>query len=149
MQTKKALLEACNQWLKQRSLGISNSLKSVTESLTQEEKSSAGDKHNTGRAMLQLEREKLGVQQNKLLELKQELDKIDPNKSFTVAAFGSLVKTNKAHYFISIPAAQIKAEHTSYFAIGVNAPIAKLLMGKRQGESFSWNGVQQIILEVC
>lgn len=148
MQTKKILLEACNQWLEQRNLGISNSLKSVTESLTQEEKSSAGDKHNTGRAMLQLEREKLGAQQNKLLELKQELDKIDPNKTFTVAAFGSLIKTDKAHYFISIPAAEIMAEHTSYFAIGIHAPIAKLLLGKRQGDSFSWNGLRQVIHEV-
>ena len=60
MDIKEQLYEFCRAYIDGRTIRINESIKSIQESLSSETKSSAGDKHETGRAMLQLEREKLG-----------------------------------------------------------------------------------------
>ena len=52
----------CLQILNQKIEELSNALNTATESANNETKSSAGDKHETARAMMQIEQEKLGKQ---------------------------------------------------------------------------------------
>ncbi len=148
MPIKDQLLQACQAWLQQRNAGILQAIAAVAESMDQEGKSSAGDKHNTGRAMLQLEREKLGEQQDRLKTLAIQLQRIDPKVTGKMVAMGSIVTTTNAVYFLSIPAGKIEIEGNSIYAIGSSAPIAKLLMGKQQGDSFNWNGITNTIQTV-
>jgi len=64
---KTQLLELCNQSLDTRLQNVLAVIEDIKQSLQSETKSSAGDKHETGRAMLQLEREKAGHQLDVLL----------------------------------------------------------------------------------
>ena len=59
---KKLLYNYCESFLKRKLTNYQNQKKELFESLESETKSSAGDKHETGRAMIQLEIEKLGKQ---------------------------------------------------------------------------------------
>ena len=54
---KKALLEFCWNYVNERSERLKKQSGELQESLGSETKSSAGDKHETGRAMVQLEQE--------------------------------------------------------------------------------------------
>ena len=58
MTIKQELYKLCLEYVENRFQTIQNTIKEIQESLGSETKSSAGDKHETGRAMLQLEREK-------------------------------------------------------------------------------------------
>ena len=102
--------------------------------LNSESKSSAGDKHETGRAMIQLEREKLGVQ---LLETESNYRKIltlKNNQSSIIVGIGSLVTMNKANYYIAIPLGLCVLGDKSYYCISPESPVGKLLLGKKLGE---------------
>ncbi|NQY06416.1 MAG: GreA/GreB family elongation factor, partial [Flavobacteriaceae bacterium] len=57
-----------------------------------------------------------------------------------VIKLGSLVTTNKGSFFIAISRGQITIDNKMYFAIAPNAPIGQLLLGKRAGDTFEFNG---------
>ena len=85
--------------------------------MSSETKSSAGDKHETGRAMLQLEMEKAGQQLASVQQMQQTLAKINTLTSSTNIALGSVIKTSSACYFLSI--SEEKGKTQIWDAIGV------------------------------
>ena len=144
MNTKQQLYNACLQFVEDRFKTIQNTIYGIQESLTSETKSSAGDKHETGRAMLQLEREKAGNQLAEIQKVKTQLSKIDIQKASEVIGLGSLVYTNQYNYFIAISAGQLTAESESFYAISADTPIGKLLMGNSAGDKIEFR--QQIFV---
>ncbi|WP_109302169.1 3-oxoacyl-ACP synthase [Aquimarina sp. AU474] len=146
--TKEELYHHCQQFVQNRLNRIEQRIINIQESLHSETKSTAGDKHETGRAMLQLEREKSGAQLAEAQKLQEILSKIDISSSSGYAHLGSLVSTSQANYFLSISVGKITINSTSYFAIAANSPIGKLLLGKKSGDGFSFNGNQIIITEI-
>jgi len=138
-QIKSNLLAQCQSYVNQRQLRIQNLIQDIQESLTTETKSSAGDKHETGRAMLQLEREKAGKQLAQVQQLNDVLAKINTNKKLQKVGLGSLVYTTQATYFISISVGKLMVDDLSTFAIAANSPIGKMLIGKSVDESFNFN----------
>ncbi|MBW1298965.1 3-oxoacyl-ACP synthase [Aquimarina litoralis] len=144
--TKELLYHRCQQFVEDRLDRIQNRMSSIQESLTSETKSTAGDKHETGRAMLQLEREKTGVQLSEAKKLSEILSKVDIHSKSSVARLGSIVKTTTGNYFLSISVGEVIADDEIYFAIGIHTPIGKLLLGKTNGEHFHFNG-KEIVIE--
>lgn len=139
MSVKEQLFRLCVVFVDSRLKTIQQTIESNQKALTSETKSSAGDKHETGRAMLQLEMEKAGQQLQAIQQMKETLAKLNLNNS-EVISLGSLVETNLGTYFISISAGQLQLENNIYFAISTSSPIGKLLLGKKVGESLIWNG---------
>lgn len=127
---KQQLYRQCIDFVEERLSNMQNQIKAIQESLTSETKSSAGDKHETGRAMLQLEREKAGQQLAEVEKLKEALSKIDVTKSYEIIGLGSVVFTTKANYFLAISAGQLKVNSELFFAISPNTPIGLLMMGR-------------------
>ena len=119
---------------------IKKRIASIQDSLNSETKSSAGDKHETGRAMLHLEREKSGTQLAAVQKLQKTLSKINISSPSTTSRLGSLVETSQGIYFLSISIGEISIDNKSYFAIATNTPIGKLLLGKKVGDSYTFNG---------
>jgi len=58
LELKKQLYNQCSDFIEHRLLIIKSTINDIQESLDSETKSSAGDKHETGRAMLQIDLEK-------------------------------------------------------------------------------------------
>ena len=131
---KAELYAQCQDFVDARLKAIQNTIDEIQESLTSETKSSAGDKHETGRAMLQLEREKAGQQLAEIQKLNQLLSKIDVSKSTSVIGLGSVVFTTQANYYIAISAGEFKLQDQSFYAISANTPVGKLLLGKKAGD---------------
>ncbi len=143
---KEALLHKCQEYVAQRLQRIQGTIHDIQESLSSETKSTAGDKHETGRAMLQLEREKAGAQLAQVQKLQQIVTKIDITNS-THIRLGSLVVTSQGQYFLSISIGKVEIEQQSYFVLAANSPIGKLLLGKTTGDSFNFNGNKVLILK--
>lgn len=120
---------------------IKLALNNAQEGANNETKSSAGDKHETGRAMAQLETEKLSTQLNKNEQLLTQLFKIDTSAQLQKIGVGSLVKTNNGLFYIAIGLGKINIEEESVFVISTQSPIGKLLLNKKEKVSFSFNNV--------
>ena len=148
LKIKEALFEQCEVFVNKRLYNIENVISSNQKALQSETKSSAGDKHETGRAMLQLEMEKAGQQLAGITEMKVVLSKIDILKTSKNACLGSVIITPKVSYFLSISAGQLVVADKSYFAISVSSPIGKLLLGKQEKEVISFNGKTIIINKI-
>lgn len=135
---KKKLYKKCISFVDDRLQTIKNAIDEVQESLTTETKSSAGDKHETGRAMLQLEREKLGQQLASIQTLEQTLQKINTEIISKKANLGSLIYTSKHNYFIAISAGEISFKNQIFYAISFSTPIAKVLLSKEVGDKIQF-----------
>ena len=120
----------------------------VKSSLLSDTKSSAGDKHETARAMVQLEQEKLSKQLGEFLQMKSILSQINPEIIQRQVGQGSLINTSLGWYFLSVGLGQISVEGTIVFALNPRAPLGQYLMGKRVGEEVVFNGNTLEILEV-
>ncbi len=134
---KKQLFDACTEYVQLRAKTVDEIISSNQRALSSETKSSAGDKHETGRAMLQLEMEKAGQQLASINQMKMVLAKIDLEDS-AIAKLGSLIITDKANYFLAISAGEIRIENTTYYAISPSSPIGKLLLGRQLGDTVNF-----------
>ena len=148
MELKQKLYMQCVQFCNNRLDTIRTSIEEIQESLTSETKSSAGDKHEIGRAMLQLEREKAGNQLAETEKLQELLSKIDVSKTSKTVCLGSLVFTTQANYFIAISSGEIVVEKEKYFAISPNTAIGKLLIGKEAGDVMTFRENEFKIIEI-
>lgn len=145
---KTAVYHHCESYLRQKAKGYLSQDQSLLESLDSEGKSSAGDKHETGRAMIQLEREKLAQQRERNDQDIKTLDALK-NKTTTVhIAPGALVNTSLASYFLAVPADAFSHNDKKIYCISPQSPIGQLLLGKKAGEFFSFRGNSIKVLEV-
>ncbi|MDA9273824.1 GreA/GreB family elongation factor [Flavobacteriaceae bacterium] len=145
---KTAVYHHCESYLRQKAKGYLSQDQSLLESLDSEGKSSAGDKHETGRAMIQLEREKLAQQRERNDQDIKTLDALK-NKTTTVhIAPGALVNTSLASYFLAVPADAFSHNDKKIYCISPQSPIGQLLLGKKAGESLSFRGNSIKVLEV-
>jgi hypothetical protein len=137
---KQQLIEICENYVEARISRALAGIKDLDEALKTESKSSAGDKYETGRAMIHIEFDKLLLQLEQYKGLKKTLSIAGQNPNSGIIGFGSVVKTSSANYFLSIPAGEILVENEKFYAIGINSPIAQALLGKRVDENFIFNG---------
>jgi transcription elongation GreA/GreB family factor len=128
------LLKACKEQLASRREAVDSILANVAQSLREETKSSAGDKHETGRAMLQLERENAGKQLAEIEKLEAILNRVSPEVSEGPVHLGCVVETSQANYFLSIPSGELPIGDMQYYAIGIGSPMGKLLLGNNLGD---------------
>lgn len=145
---KQELFKLCKNFVAQKRLSVKKVMNEIQEALLSETKSSAGDKHETGRAMLQLEREKAGNQLAEIEKTQQLLSKINIEKTSKTIGLGSVVYTAQANYFIAISAGELLFENEKFYAISANTPMGQLLLGKAVGDSVSFRNMSFEIVEV-
>ena len=145
---KEQLYAFCKSFIENRLERIQNNIASLQESLSSETKSSAGDKHETGRAMIQLEREKLGNQLAEAQLLQELFKKIPLGSGLSQVGLGSVVHTDKQNYYMGISAGELKIDGVSFFAIAPNTPIGKLLLGKVVGDIVVFNSRKIVIQQI-
>jgi len=140
LELRKILLEQCAVFVADRERTIAQIINSNQQGLSSETKSSAGDKHETGRAMLQLEMEKAGQQLEGVYMLKRVLAKMVIGDKPDVIKLGSLIITSQATYFLAISVGEIRIAGKTYYAISPSSPIGKLLLGKKEKDTFVFRG---------
>ncbi|MEJ6777555.1 MAG: 3-oxoacyl-ACP synthase [Crocinitomicaceae bacterium] len=148
MLSKQIAFDAVRKELNGRTSRIQVAFDDLKNALNSESKSTAGDKHETGRAMAQLEQEKLSNQLVQVVNLKEALSKVDPNEYHKVVQYGSLINTSNGTFFFSVGLGKLDINGYDVFCITATTPLGQLLIGKRKGDSIKMNGKSMKILAI-
>lgn len=117
----------------------------LKESGANETKSTAGDKHETALAMLQIEQANTRTQLHEVLEQKAVLQKINPAVITVSVVNGSLIKTNTVYFFMGIALGKTVIEGSTVIALSPQSPLGKKLMGLTAGDTTEVNNNSYVI----
>lgn len=137
---KEELYNQCLQYVEECISTAQQAINAARESANDDTKSSAGDKYETGREMMQQEIDRNRKQLHEAKKLKVILEQIDPLKVTDTVQNGSLVMTNYGKFYVSISRGQMLLQDSNYFAISAASPIGLKLMKKQAGDEFDFNG---------
>lgn len=148
LELKKQLHQACLELILQRIANAEQALQSAREAAHEETKSSAGDKYETGRAMMQQEQQRHETQLFEAIKMKNELAAILPGRSCETVEPGSLAVTNHGIFFIAAGLGKIKSAGAVVYAISLASPVGRALSGKRAGEEVDFQSKRYLIRQV-
>ena len=115
---------------------------------TESGKGSAGDKHEVGIAIAQIEIEKLDHQIALAQQQLQALQKMDPNTAFAQIQNGALFESDHNWYYCSVPYGQLQFDTMTVFCMSTDAPLFQALKGKKEQEEAVFNGRKWIINKI-
>jgi len=137
---KEELYKLCIDYVQKRINEARQAIEDAQDAADEETKSSAGDKYETGREMMQQEADRNQAQLNEANKLMVQLSSISYNTSSALANPGSLVDTNFGKFFIAISAGTLNLGSQTYHAVSPASPIGLKLSGKKAGDEFDLNG---------
>jgi transcription elongation GreA/GreB family factor len=143
---KEKLYQYCLEIVNSRLRELDEEIASLKEAKFKETKSTAGDKYETGRAMLQAEEDRLAERRSVSLNMLHGLKALDISKNKVKVGPGSLVITDKQNYFISAALGKVQLDEMPVFCISAVSPIGKALLGKAASQQIEFNG-QEIQIE--
>jgi hypothetical protein len=122
--------------------------KDLQLSAANETKSTAGDKHETALAMLQMEQVQVGKKMDVLQQHLLELNQIEIEKKPILVVHGSLIKTSNCIFYISAALGKINLDGMDVFAISIRSPLGILFLGKKVHDTVVFNNTSYSILEL-
>ncbi len=128
--------------------GAQKAIDEAQKASNDDTKSSAGDKYETGRAMMQQETSRNLVQLNEANKLKVALTIVNPDRISEKAESGSVVITNNGNFYIAVSAGVLTFNNERYFAVSPASPIGLRLKGQKAGGDFKLNDKIYHILKV-
>jgi transcription elongation GreA/GreB family factor len=148
LKIKLALHQHLEEILINRISQAKKALDDIIFSRDNESKSTAGDKYETGRAMMQQAQKQQEIQVQTSVNLLRHLSALRTEKVPTKIGLGSLVKTNQGLFYLSIGLGEIQYEDKLVHVISMASPLAQLLANKKKGEVFELRDRNYEILEV-
>ncbi len=145
---KQKVYEACSRLLQEKIDQLQQTLKDLHHSAANETKSTAGDKHETALAMLQIEQENKRRQLKELQQQQVLLNKIDAAHVSSAILNGALVTTDKGYFFISVALGKVHADGKVVYALSASSPLGEKMRGKFPGDVVEVNGAAYKILSV-
>lgn len=145
---KTAIIAALEEELNNRLEMIVAAYNDARDSRNNDDKSSAGDKYETGREMAQQEMNNLELRIQEIKMMQGELKRLPVEQKNISVATGSLVITNLGTYFIGVALGKIIHEKRVVYAISSLSPLGRLLIGKKVGDEISLNNRVQKILGI-
>lgn len=145
---KQKIYDTCMEVLQSKAAACKSSLHELATGIENDTKSSAGDKHETARALMQQEQEKILWQ---LKEINTELETLQKINVMAVNAkvnTGSLVKTDKGFLFLSIAIGRLSINGENIIALSTQSPLGLRLIGKTIGQSVEMNNNTYRILDI-
>jgi hypothetical protein len=133
-EVKVKLIELIKEDLKKKIQEMQRDFQLARESRNSDTKSSAGDKFETGREMMQKEMDKCSMMIDLYQNQWNTMDQIKIQNTSKFIDKGSLIFTDKGNYLLSIGLGKIELERESYFIISIDSPIGSLLKGKSIGD---------------
>ena len=127
--------EQCMRIALEKMQSLTTDIEAIQWSANQESKSSAGDKYETGRSILMLEKEKLTEQLMGVGKLKKALDLIDVNKLAVSAELGALIQSSSQYYYLSANFGLLTIDGHDVFALSALSPIGQAMLGKTVGDT--------------
>ena len=138
---KKKLKDYCIQIISEKVEEAMKSMERAQEAVNDEGKSAMGDKYEITKAMGQIDSDRAGLQ---LFEGKKQLSQlrlINVEKICTEATAGAFIICDTMNYFIATSIGNKIVEGEKISIISAMAPVAMLMKGKKEGDTFLINGL--------
>ncbi len=148
MNLKEDFTNKCLEILNEKIASLQKILLDIRHSAANETKSTAGDKHETALAMLQIEQENTGRQLQVLLGQRLQLTQIDLCKKANIIGKGSLIYTNRGLIFIAVGLGKVLMDNNILLLISHASPLGNLLTGKKVGDTVQCNGIDYQIEQI-
>ena len=114
---KEQLYLLCAEYLRNKEAEIKYAISEAQEAANNDTKSSAGDKYETGREMMQQAKNRITAQVNEANKLMVALNRINPKSSSPVAENGSLIITDTARFYLAVSVGNITVNDENYIAV--------------------------------
>jgi len=137
---KRQLYEHCMEIVAATIANARQAIEAIRADMAGETKSSAGDKYETAREMLQQDVNQYLSMISVAQEQQSVLARIKTDLITEIIIPGSLVHTNAGSYYIAISGGKISMEGKEFRLISAVSPIGVLLMGKKPGDTLALNG---------
>ena len=145
MLDKLTICNALAAELAERGKRIQRGFDDLNSAVSDDSKSTAGDKHETGRAMVHLEQEKMSQQLTKLNQLKEAFSKIDAKASHDTIQFGSVAYTSNGIFFFSIGLGKLSVDGQEIFCLTLTSPLGQKMKNGKAGDLILMN--KEILIE--
>ncbi|MBL91481.1 MAG: 3-oxoacyl-ACP synthase [Myxococcales bacterium] len=145
---KEQLFKHCQATVHEQIDGAKRGIDAADEAVKSETKGSAGDKHETGRAMIHLEKEQHIRRLNEALANERVLSNIDPTQPCQEVTEGAAVHTSTGNYYFAISAGQLNIKGQTYTTVSLSSPLGEELEGCVKGETISFRGKEFKIIRV-
>nr|WP_299201452.1 3-oxoacyl-ACP synthase [uncultured Brumimicrobium sp.] len=145
---KKQVIKAMEKELEERLKMATQTYNDALESRNNDTKSSAGDKYETSRAMMQQEMDNAEISIHQVKVFQNELQRLPLEENVNAVMSGSLVETTNGVYFLGLSLGKIEVNNQIVYAISTASPLGKLLLNKKVGDVIDLNSNQQTILNV-
>jgi transcription elongation GreA/GreB family factor len=127
---------------------IRQKLDDLKESLKNETKSTAGDKHETARAFVHIEQENTSRQLEVLLQQKAELQSFSGLYVSDKVVPGALIETDRGWLYISASIGKAVIDGKTVSALSPQSPLGKKLTGCKIDDSAEINGIKYTVAAI-
>ena len=145
---KVRLKALCRQIIEQRVEALRFHINQAQATANSEEKSSAGDKYETSRAMSHLEKDMHARQLGEVVKELASLQQVEVNRICTAGEPGGVLDCGNISFFVAAGLGKQMIDERTIFFLSPNAPLARTLIHKQAGDRFTFNGNQITILEI-
>ncbi|MDP2162259.1 MAG: hypothetical protein Q8K02_17400 [Flavobacterium sp.] len=145
---KNHIIQHYNQHLNDRINSLREMIVDLTEDSKNDAKGSAGDKHETGLAMMHLEQEKLNKKLLEFLETQNKFLKIDYSIVSKQVILGSLIESNGTYFLMAVALPKIEVEGKFVFGMSPQSPLGELFMGRKINDTIAFNGKNYSITSI-
>jgi transcription elongation GreA/GreB family factor len=145
---KEQLYQLCGEYINNREAEIKKVIAEAQDAAANETKSSAGDKYETGREVMQQEIDLNLGRLNELKKLRTVMEQILHTQSGAAVVPGAVVYTSNGNFYIAVSAGQLRVAGIIYYAVSAASPIGQKMVGQKAGHTFELNGKSFTIKEV-
>lgn len=111
----------------------------LRSSLEGESKSTAGDKHETGRAMVQMEMEQAALRLSRMEDMQRQWRNLDPGSPRRDVRGGAVVLTDRGGFVIGVAWGPFEGPgDLAWRAISADAPLAVAWAGRGPGDALTF-----------
>ena len=130
----------CVQLVEDKIDRLNGLIKSAQDAANDDTKSSAEDKYETNREMMNAEKDKAKRQLDEAYKLRKVLDVINPNLGSETVDLGALIQTNIGWFYYAVGLGQLQVGTNKVFGISPVSPLGTILRDAKVGDNFSFNG---------
>ena len=144
---KKDIIEYILSVLRSNTILLENELKSIIKEKNSITKSSAGDKHETSRALMQSEFDKINNNYQSQLNQLKVIESLDISDKSRIG-LGSLIETDSSILFIGIGLGIHQIDNRKVLIVSKASPIGKQIDGKEEGDYILLNNNKEKIIRI-
>ena len=134
--------------LQERADALKTALSELREGMAGEGKSTAGDKHDTAIAMVQIECERLEKQLSDILEQESKIERLSRLTGSVQIAEGTLIITNTGIFYMSVALGKHLIQNKEVIYLSDRSPLGAAFLSKKVGEKVTFNKSEYLIQQI-